>query len=187
MSQSFSAEKSVYMLFGKNGKHEVNLIQWKDSQPLGEIERVNKHKVLGLIIQENIEWNEHIDAIVKKLGSYSYAINRLRHLLNRADLIKLYYAFIYSTIRYGIMFWGNSKGVDRVFKLQKRTHLEAGTEAGLGAVVARRLRGVSGVMEAGEGAEGARAAGALASGSTSPKDGASSPPMTAAATSSFTK
>ena len=52
-------------------------------------------------------------------GRYITIFNT-KNLLNRADLMKLYYAFIYSTIRYGIIFWGNSKGVERIFKMQKR-------------------------------------------------------------------
>lgn len=122
MSQAFSAEKSVCMIFSSNRKnrHTANEILVGEGQNQGVIRRVESHKVLGLIIEERLEWNAHIDGLVRKMGSYCFAINRMRNLLHTKDIIKLYYAFVYSLFKYCIIFWGNSSGCERVFKVQKR-------------------------------------------------------------------
>lgn len=122
MSQSFSPEKSVYMIFNnkRSDKPNYNTIVFGEGQNRGEINRVEKHKVLGIVLEESLGWNTHISELVKKLGSYGFAIYRMRNLLNTNDIIKLYHAFVYSVFKYGIIFWGNASESERVFKVQKR-------------------------------------------------------------------
>jgi hypothetical protein len=42
------------------------------------LEIVQSHKVLGLIIQNNLKWNEHIDSFVTKASKRLYIIRTLR-------------------------------------------------------------------------------------------------------------
>ena len=41
-------------------------------------EIVQSHKVLGLIIQNNLKWNEHKDSVVSKASKRLYIIRNLR-------------------------------------------------------------------------------------------------------------
>ena len=77
-------------------------------------------KFLGLIIDDLLSWNQHIDQVTRKLSSATYA---LRHMKNSLliDILKIiYFACVHTTISYGIIFWENSSAAKNVFLLQKK-------------------------------------------------------------------
>jgi hypothetical protein len=85
------------------------------------LELVSSHKVLGLIIQDDFKWNEHIAMIVTK------ASKRLRVLRRGGipphDLITIYYALIRSILDYCCTVWhcGLPRYLsEQVEKIQKR-------------------------------------------------------------------
>jgi len=77
-------------------------------------------KFLGLIIDETLSWNQHVDQIATKLYSACYALRNLKHIVSQSTLRTIYYAYIHSILSYGIIFWGRSSNVCRLFILQKR-------------------------------------------------------------------
>ena len=113
MNLNFNIIKSVCMLFCK--KFEFQEILCGEDQ----LSRVKLVKLLGLYIQEDLSWQEQIKTVVKKVGSYGYAMKKLKNILSRKDLLSVYYAFIHSTIKYGIIFWGGAN-VTEVLILQKK-------------------------------------------------------------------
>jgi hypothetical protein len=78
-----------------------------------------KTKFVGLIIDENLRWVDHVDYICKKLSSIIFAINELKHESEIECLITtgMYFANFHCHIKYGILCWGNSIDAKRVFKL----------------------------------------------------------------------
>lgn len=77
-------------------------------------------KFLGVIVDSNLRWCEHIAYLSKKLSSSYYAISRLKCLLPLNGLLNVYYSLVYSHISYNIEVWGSSIDFNRVFVLQKR-------------------------------------------------------------------
>jgi hypothetical protein len=77
-------------------------------------------KFLGLIIDETLPWNQHIDHIATKLCSACYALRNLKHIVPQSILRTIYYAYIRSILSYGIIFWGRSSNVNKLFILQKK-------------------------------------------------------------------
>jgi len=77
-------------------------------------------KFLGLIIDETLSWNQHIDQIATKLCSACYALRNLKHILPQSTLRTIYYAYVHSISSYGIIFWGRSSSVNKLFILQKK-------------------------------------------------------------------
>jgi len=75
---------------------------------------------LGLIIDETLSWNQHVDQIATKLCSACYALRNLKHIVPQSTLRTIYYAYIHSILSYGIIFWGRSSNVSKLFILQKR-------------------------------------------------------------------
>lgn len=75
---------------------------------------------LGLRINMNLDWNDHIDYLCGKLRSGCFSMGRLRDEVSSDSLKSVYYAHIYSHIRNNIIFWGNCTAANRVFILQKR-------------------------------------------------------------------
>jgi hypothetical protein len=49
-------------------------------------------KFLGIIMDETLTWNEHIDSAAKKLCTASYVIRNLKHIVSPTTLKTLYCA-----------------------------------------------------------------------------------------------
>ena len=85
------------------------------------LQRVSSTKFLGVIIDENLTWKNHIDAISKTISRNTGMLTKLKHFLPKHILYSLYCTLILPYINYGILIWGNTYGtyLDKVFKLQK--------------------------------------------------------------------
>jgi hypothetical protein len=77
-------------------------------------------KFLGLIIDETLSWNQHVDQIATKLCSACYALRNLKRIVPQSTVRTIYYAYIHSILNYGIIFWGRSSNVSKLFILPKR-------------------------------------------------------------------
>lgn len=77
-------------------------------------------KHLGIYIDSSLNQKTHIEHLSKKLSKLIYLFYQLREAVGIEVLIQVYYAHVYSNIRYGILFWGNSTSVDIILRLQKR-------------------------------------------------------------------
>ena len=79
-------------------------------------------KFLGLTVDNNLKWKEHINKLCNKLSSSLFALRTLRGKVESRTLIQVYHALFESHLMYGIIFWGNSSSLNilRVFKLQKK-------------------------------------------------------------------
>lgn len=96
-------------------KHKLDIIHNEV-----KIQETSETKFLGLTIDENIVWKSHVDNICKKLSSYAYALSKLTNIVNENTVIVAYHAYVTSTLRYGIIFWGMSTNNLLVFRAQKR-------------------------------------------------------------------
>ena len=79
-------------------------------------------KFLGLIVDSNLKWKQHVNKLCSKLSSALFALRTLRNKVELPTLIQVYHALFESHLIYGIVFWGNSSNSNilRVLKLQKK-------------------------------------------------------------------
>ena len=91
------------MLKKKVTKQKVNVIL--DDMSL---ERVNFTKFLGVIIDENLTWKNHIDAISKTISRNIGMLSKMKHYVPGYILYSLYCTIVLSYINYGIPIWGNT-------------------------------------------------------------------------------
>jgi len=77
-------------------------------------------KFLGLLVDNTLSWDRHINHIASKLSSACYAVRTLTPLLSKNALKMLYFSYAHSIISYGIIFWGNSTNSIKIFRLQKK-------------------------------------------------------------------
>ena len=70
-----------------------------------ELEKCQSDKYLGIILDENLNSEPHIQFLGKKLSQAVGIIVKMRHHLKQKNLINLYYVFFYSQILYGILGW----------------------------------------------------------------------------------
>jgi hypothetical protein len=77
-------------------------------------------KFLRLTVGNQLNWKVHIDNLFSKFSTPSYPIRILNQTLSQDILLMSYFAYFYSIMSYGIIFWGNSSYANKIFKLQKR-------------------------------------------------------------------
>jgi len=104
---SLNTGKTNCILFKRNKKN-LNAQHNKLYLNNEEMGFVTNTKFLGLIIDEHLEWNDHINLCRNRLASGVYTINSLKNILSIGLLRTIYYSMIYPYISYGILLWGSS-------------------------------------------------------------------------------
>ena len=86
------------------------------------LSRVRSTKCLGVIIDENLLWHEHVDFLCKKVIASLSMLKRIRNFLDERDLLLLYNCLIQSQLDYCCEVWGSRYDVhaNRLEILQKR-------------------------------------------------------------------
>lgn len=79
-------------------------------------------RFLGLFIDVNLRFDDHISNLCKKLSSGCFAVRLVRNELGRAAARTVYFALVESHLRYGLPFWGLTTKylLNPVLILQKR-------------------------------------------------------------------
>ncbi len=104
---SLNINKTNYMLFGKssiqNESARVSLCIGKDV-----IKQVKSTKFLGLIIDDQLKWSDHISHVKSKLTSSLFAIRKAKHVLSQKHIKTLYYSMFHPYLEYGNIIWGSA-------------------------------------------------------------------------------
>jgi len=117
---SVNIDKTCYTLF--NYKKDV-LTDNLNILLLGTpIVRVKDCKYLGIIIDERLKWDTHIDAIYNNLIKFTSIFAKLRVILPAGVLKKLYFALVHSRLLSGIEVYGNAEMsvLDKLIKLNNK-------------------------------------------------------------------
>lgn len=76
-------------------------------------------RVLGIMIDKNLNWGPHCDALIKRLNIAIYSLKVLKYQIDTTTLKTLYYSNFQSLMSYGIIFWGGSSQAEGIFIVQK--------------------------------------------------------------------
>ena len=104
-----------------------------------DVKRVNHTKFLGVIIDENLDWNMQIKHVLVKLASGIYSINATKNLLPTSSKRLLYFSNVQSHLTYGLSAWGpmitasnlrklgvqQNNAIRALFNLNRRTSLQS--------------------------------------------------------------
>ena len=112
---SLNISKTKFCIFHK--------VQHKISIPEIQIENtvISYSKVidfLGFRLDDNLNWNDHLEKLSCKLSRTLGIINKLKYVLPRNVLLQLYNSLFLPHVNYGILIWGHN--YERIEKLQKR-------------------------------------------------------------------
>jgi len=112
---SLNVLKSKYMIFHKPQKRirQLQLIM-NDT----EINKVSEFDFLGLTLNENLNWKNHINKISNKISRTTGILNRLKFSLPLQAKLVIYSSLIQSYLNFSILAWGYK--CERIVKLQKR-------------------------------------------------------------------
>ena len=113
-----NTDKTVAVSFhhSQNNKAEYPSINL-GSKP---ITYTNSTKFLGLWIDQNLKWSNHIQVLANKLGKICFALRIVSQSLRLDSVQALYFAYFHSSITYGIIFWGNSHNAIQILNYKRR-------------------------------------------------------------------
>ena len=77
-------------------------------------------RLLGLDIDSQLNWNTHVNNVLKKLRKSNWAVRNLSKVVSLNTVLMFYHANILSHLRYGLIFWGRSPAANSAFIEQKR-------------------------------------------------------------------
>ena len=82
----------------------------------------NSIKYLGVLIDENLSWKNHIDSVITKISKTIGIITKLRHFVPSSVLLNIYTSLITPYITYGLITWGTASKtyLHKILLLQKR-------------------------------------------------------------------
>lgn len=115
---ALNAAKTNLMLFSPTGiKPDISILVRNGA---GSIQQNNVVKFLGIQMDNNLTWEPQIETLCKRLSIKNFAVIQLRTSVSFSSLKAYYYGCIHSILCYGILCWGNSSYVFKVFLAQKR-------------------------------------------------------------------
>jgi hypothetical protein len=86
------------------------------------IKQVLCYKHLGLIFNDKMTWSDHIDDICKRSNKCLDIISKIRYLLSRLCIEKLYKSFVRSLLDYSDVIYDNCSNIDstKIENIQRR-------------------------------------------------------------------
>ena len=111
--------KTNYMLFSPTNRFRNNYELFIDNTL---ISRVHTATFLGVVLDENLKWNHHIQRVRGKISRTIGIFHKLSKFFPQNILRTLYYSLVYPHLTYGIEVWGNAASVHTLplFRLQKK-------------------------------------------------------------------
>ena len=109
ISQWFKANK-LSLNEGKTKFTLFHKLRDKDNLPLqlpnlkinnNEIKRSSSIKFLGVLVDENLTWIDHITLVENKLSKNLGLLHKAKNYLNKKSMVNLYYSFIHGYLNYG--------------------------------------------------------------------------------------
>ena len=89
-----------------------------------KIANVYNTKFLGLTLDNTLSWRTHIDTIIPKLSSASFALRVVKPFLSLDSLKMVYYSYLHSVMTYELIFWGNSHHSNIIWEYEVEIHVE---------------------------------------------------------------
>ena len=123
---TLNTEKSNLVIFRPKQKKIYHLPQISifDSEKNKRVSLEHKSyiKYLGVLIDENLSWKNHLDCVITKISKTIGMIAKLRHFVPSSVLTNIYKSLILPHLTYGLVAWGNvSKNyLNKIVVLQKR-------------------------------------------------------------------
>jgi len=98
-------EKTKSMVITTRQKHQRQNLELKLKLNFKCIEQVHEHKVLGVILDDEMNWHSHVNHISKTLSKNLFLLYHLKHYVGTEARLSFYYAHILSHINYASNVW----------------------------------------------------------------------------------
>ena len=107
--------KTVCVLFQQNQKHKDIILEVNNLKIHNEPET----KFLGMWLDQNLNWNSHIQKLIVKLRRKQGLLKCAQNFPNKEAKKLVYHAHIESHIRYGLIIWGNNASTQQINKIRR--------------------------------------------------------------------
>ena len=83
---------------------------------------ISNDKILGVFVDHNLTWSEHIKHLTKKIASSTWLLSKIKRFLSREHRVQFYKSYIQPHVDFCNIVWGSSSesNKSRILKLQKR-------------------------------------------------------------------
>ena len=117
---SINASKTKFVIFKSKNKSQHQEIIVKINNDI--VEQVPCVKFLGVLIDQELTWKNHISSVLKNIIKSAGLIAKLRHFTNKNTSKLIYYALVYPYLTYGNLVWGNTypTRLQKVLNVQKK-------------------------------------------------------------------
>ena len=114
---SLNTTKTFYQIFSKTPTNDLTVVINN-----AKIDRKASVKYLGVLIDDDLKWDGHINNVSKKLSRNLGVISRAKYYLSSNQLLLLYNTLILPYLNYCAAVWGSNypNRVNKLIKLQKR-------------------------------------------------------------------
>ena len=87
-----------------------------------QLQTISNSKILGVFVDNNLCWSEHVKHITKKIASNIWLLSKIKMYLSLEHRVQFYKSYIQPHIDFCNIIWGNASGANklRVFRMQKR-------------------------------------------------------------------
>ena len=85
-----------------------------------DMQQDTQHKVIGVVVDENLQWREHVNGVFKTVSQTMALFRRIKHFLPKWSKIMFYNAYIMPHFDYCVTVWGDCSDLNKLAKLQKQ-------------------------------------------------------------------
>ena len=116
---TLNVKKTHFMIFHRSRMKPVNA---QISLRNENIKQTNSIKFLGIIVDNKLNWHEHIIYIKNKVSRAIGIIYKARKYANKQTVKQMYYTFVFPYLIYCCEIWGNTSQthLDSLIKCQKK-------------------------------------------------------------------
>ena len=102
---SLNAQKTNFMVFSpKNKPTNITSLNLENQT----IQQVHCAKCLGIFIDDELKWSVHINHVLKRISSGSYALHSVERFVSRDNMKTLCNSIIHSHLSYVTLLWGSA-------------------------------------------------------------------------------
>ena len=99
---SLNVTKSNFLIIRPHKPNRTKELRINDEQ----LKQENYSKYLGVLIDDKLNWKQHINQLNNKISKSIGILYKLRNLVPKCTLVTLYNSFIQSHFLYGLLNWG---------------------------------------------------------------------------------
>ena len=120
---SLNVGKTKYsLLYKPSRKDDLPLLLPRLLIKKHKVQRVKSIKFLGVLLDENLSWKDHIKYIENKVAKNIGLLYRVKQFLDKNSLLTLYYSYIHTYMNYANLPWVSTNRTNLKKLLNQQRH-----------------------------------------------------------------